>query len=164
MPAYVFFSIRDGKGDISTIEIPFPDATVVTDLPLLVAALGDLIDPLLSGGLAGAGFRVDVDVPGFSAVAGTLADVQEKAEFAWRVGTKWLKRLNLPTFIETFFLPGTKEVDTTDADIAAFVTAMETGIDVAGGGGSGVVQPCDTRGEDLEDLVYAIENWGKRRK
>lgn len=164
MPAYIYFTIRDDKGDKSTIEIPFPDATAVTDLPLLVDAVGQLLDPLISGGLAGAGFRVEATVTGFPSAAGALSDIQEKAEFAFRTVTNFVKRLNIPSFIETFFLPGTREVDTTDADIAAFVTALEDGVDVSGAGGSGIVQPCDIRGDDLDTLEYAIENWGKRRK
>jgi len=164
MPAFIYFTIRDGKDDKSVIEIPFPDATLVTDLPLLVSAFGQLIDPMLNGGLAGAGFRVDVDVPSFSPLAGTLADVQEKAVFAFRTANNFLKRLGLPTFNETLFVPGTKEVDATDTDVAAFITAMEDGVNIAGAGGSGVVQPCDTRGEDIDTLSSAREAWGKARK
>lgn len=163
MAVYIYFNIEDDKGDVSTVEIPFPSATTITDLPLLVQAFGDLIDPLVSGGLRDAGVRMSVSVTGFPTAAGSLSDVQEKGEFVFRTVNGFLKRLNLPTFVETLILPGTKEIDQADTDVAAFITAMEDGIDLAGSGGSGVVQPCDLRDEDLTEIVNALENWGKRR-
>lgn len=163
MTAFVYFNIVDDKGDTSTVEIPFPTATALTDLPLLVTAFGALIDPLVSGGLRDAGVRFSVAVPGFSGVAGSLSDVQEKGEFVLRTAGNFLKRLNLPTFIETLILPTSKQIDVSDTDVAAFVTALEDGINLSGAGGSGVVQPCDYRGDDLATLESALENWGKRR-
>lgn len=161
MPHYVYISIKDEKGDISTVSFPFPDSTSVTDLVLLPAAIWALIDPLVTGGLAEAGFRYVANVAATAASAGS--DVQEKGEFVLRTVNGFLKRLNLPTFIESFFHSGSKEIDQAAGDVAAFITLLEDGIDLTGSGGSGIVQPCDVRGEDLVSLEAAIENWGKRR-
>lgn len=161
MPHYVYISIKDEKGDISTISFPFPDSTPVTDLALLPSAIWNLVNPLVTGGLVEAGFRYVANIAATSASAG--ADVQEKGEFILRTVNGFLKRLNIPTFLESLFNSGSKEINQADGDVAAFITLLEDGIDLAGSGGSGVVQPCDIRGEDLETLEAAIENWGKRR-
>jgi len=160
MPYYIYFSIADEKGDISTVEIPIPDTTALTDLPDVVQAFSDLIEPLVGGGLIQAGVRLLVSVTGWNTLAAAGSDVQEKAEFVLRTVGGFLKRLNLPTFIESFFNAGSKEVDQAAPDVAAFITALEDGVVV----NAHTVQPCDLRGEDLTQLVDALENWGKRRK
>lgn len=163
MPIHIYFTIQDGKGETSTVTIPFPDGTPLTDIPHLVQAFADLLDPLTTGGLLQAGARIIQDATGWIGTPSASADVQEKAEFILRTANGFLKRLNLPTFLESLFTPGSAVVDTADADVAAFVTALEDGVDLTGVGGSGVVQPCDLRGEDLVSLERAIENWGRRR-
>lgn len=164
MAYFINFSIADEKGDISNVEIPVPSATALADLPLMAQALADLIEPLVTGGLVGCFIRIVPAITGWATAATAGSDVQEKAEFALRTVGGFLKRLNLPTFIESFFNANSKEVDQSAVDVAAFITALEDGVDLTGAGGSGIVQPCDAREEDLDALLYAVENWGKRRK
>lgn len=161
MPITLFYTITDGD-DQSTIEIPVPDGTPLAAVTALVPAAAALINPLINGGLLKAGFTVTVDVPTFGPVAALIADVQEKAEFVFRTAGGFVKRLNLPTFIETLFTGGGsgKEVDTTDPDVAAFIDFMTDGITVA----ASLVQPTDVRGDDIETLSAARQNWGKRRR
>lgn len=160
MPIVLFFTMTDGD-DTSRVEIPIPDATPLAAAAALVPAAAALINPLVNGGLLSAGFTVYVDVPTFGPVAALIADVQEKAEFVFRTAGGFIKRLNLPTFIETFFVGGGsgKEVDTTDPDVQAFIDFMTDGI--AAGGSTN--PPVDYRGDDIETLVEARQNWGRRR-
>lgn len=162
MPIVLFFTLQDGDGDKSTIEIPIPDATPLAAATALVPAAAALINPLVNGGLVSAGFTVTVDVPAFGPVAALISDVQEKAEFVFRTAGNFVKRLNLPTFVETFFTGGGsgKEVDTTDPDVAAFVDFITDGVTVA----ATLVQPTDYRGDDIATLEAARQNWGKRRR
>jgi hypothetical protein len=160
MAVSLFFTITDAKGDPSTVDFPFPDATPVAVLAAAVPAVAALLQPLITGGLKTAGFKVEVDVPLFGPVATLASDVQEKAEFAVRTVNGFLKRLNLPTFDEAFFVPNTKEVDRTDPDIQAFVDFLEDGITVS----ATLIQPTDDRGEDLVTVERARENWGRRRR
>jgi len=161
MAVSIFFNIVDAKNKSSTVEIEFPSATSAALLAALVPAVGALINPLVTGGLKSAGFKVEVDLSGTWGI-GTLllSDVQEKAEFAFRGANNFLKRLNLPTFDEDLFLPNSQFVDTADTAVAAFIDMMTDGITVS----STLVQPTDVRGDDLETLVTARENWGKRRR
>lgn len=155
----VYFNIIDNKGNSSRVEIPLPGTVAMADLPGAVQAFGALVDPLITGGLRNAGFTVEVDIPGFSGLAGTLSDVQEKATFALRTAGGYLKRLGLPTFNETLIIPASSAVNTAQADVAAFVDALEGGVTVNGH----VILPCDYRGDDLASLESAYEDWGRRR-
>lgn len=161
MPIYIYYTVADEQGALATIDIEFPVDTPLDDLPLLLQAFSDLIEPLVYGGLQQAGFLVPVDITW--PAASVNSDIQEKAEFTFTTELGNTKTLNLPTILEGYFRTGSKYIDQTDPDIAAFVTAIEDGIDLSGAGGSGTVQPCDQRGEDIVFLDKALENWGKRR-
>lgn len=160
----IFFIVTDAKGDASEIAIQIPIATSFADYPRLVRALGDLINPLITGGLKQAGFRATVDLGafGWGPVALLVSDVQEKGEFVFRTVNGFLKRLNLPTFDEQFFVPNSNLIDLADPLVAAFTDAMVDGVDLTALGGT-TVDPVDTRNEDLVALTRATENWGKRR-
>lgn len=160
MAVSLFFNIVDAKNESSTVEIEFPSATPVAILAAAVPAVAVLINPLVQGGLKSAGFKVEVDVPTWGIGALLVSDVQEKAEFAFRGINGFLKRLNLPTFDEAFFVPQSKNVDLADPDVAAFTDFMTDGITVS----ATLIQPTDVRGDDLTTLEKAVENWGKRRR
>lgn len=169
MPYFIYFNVEDDGGDTSMIEIPFKSTTAITDLPKLVPAFAALLNPLIQGGLKNAGFRVEIGgSPGsWGPLPGALSDVQEKAEFVFKTASSvgnFIKRISLPAIIDSIIGTHTKQVDLTDTDVAAFVTAMEDGVDLTSAGGSGVVQPCDVHEDDLTAIQGAVEAWGKRRK
>jgi len=158
----IYVVVEDAKGDKSTVAIPIPAPTALSDIPEAVQDMTALLVPMVTGGIVGAGMRVEVDVTGVStAVAGAVADVQEKARFVFRGANMFLKSLSIPTFPEALFVAGSNEVDITDTDVAAFVTAMEDGFLLSS---TNTILPCDGRGDDLDDLVEAVEAWGKARR
>lgn len=163
MAIIAYYTVDDDKGDKSTIEIPIPSATTLSDVPLFVSAMGDLIEAIVQGGITAAGARIEVDTSGWTDVASSVADVQEKALFVFRTALNNIKKVHLPTFPDLLFNAGSDSVDLTDTDVAAFVTAMEDGIDLTGAGGTGIVQPSDYRDEDVDHLEKATEAWGKKR-
>lgn len=162
MAINVTFTVRDGKGQESPITIQLPTSVSPGDAIAFAKTAWPLVDALIDGGnVVG---RVSFEVDGLSSanpVGG--ADVQEIGRFVFKTVNNFTKSLGLPTFLETKLTPGTDLIDTTDADVAAFVTMMESGIDTTPNGGSGVISPSDYRGEDLDSLVGAIEAWGKAR-
>lgn len=161
MAASFYFTIVDSDGDASTLEFFFPAATAFAVLSAGITAVSALINPLVTGGLRNAGIRIEVDLTAtFGSIAQLNSDVQEKAEFAMRTVGNILSRLNLPTFDEAFFNPGTAQVDLSDPDVAAFVDFLETGI-TAGGG---TLAPSDYREDPISAVEKATENWGKRRR
>ena len=158
----VYFVVADADGTTSTITIPVPATVNLLNIPEIVADLGAMIVPMLYGDIISAGMRVEVSVSGFaSGIAGTLADVAEKAKFVFRGVNGFLKSLSLPAVSEDI-INTTGDVDLTDPNVAAFVTAMEDGwlLDDA----TTLVQPCDIRGDDLVTLVSAEEAFGRNRR
>lgn len=161
MAFFVFFTIADADGETSTVEIPINDTTATTVLAAFTAAVGALINPLVTGGLRKAGVRLEFDISGtWGPVAQLNSDVQEKATFAMRTAGNFPTRLSLPTFDEAFFVAGTSNVDLTDSDVQAWIDFLEDGITVS----STLVQPTDYREDDIVDVESAYEDWGKRRR
>lgn len=160
MAIFFFFDIKDAKGKSSTVRIPFPDATPAAVFSTGVQAVGALINPLVTGGLASAGVAVEVAIGTWGPTAQLNSDVQEKMEFASRAANGFLKRLNLPTIDEAMFVPGTDTGDVTNADLAAFRDFLEDGITVGGT----LIAPTDIHGSDLVTVETIKENWGKRRR
>jgi hypothetical protein len=155
-----FFNVVDGKNQTSTIEIPFPNTTPASVFIAGVDAVGQLIKPLVTGGLKSAGVKVTVDVPTWGTAAALNSDVQEKMEFGIRAANGFLKRLNIPTIDESMFIAGSTEGDTSEAALLAFNDFLEDGITVS----STLIQPTDVHGSDLEQVEYRTENWGRRRR
>lgn len=169
----VEFSIVDAKTDKSVVTFHLPVSVIVDALPVDItydmveewsATMKDLINPLvIGGGLVRRIVRELADTP---VSVNASSDVQEMARFVWNVassvGAKVTKSLGLPTFDESKFVAGTTQVDTTDADVAAFLTAVQSGIEVATL--TPDLAPVDYRGEDITTLVAATEAWGKARK
>ncbi|HEX2898414.1 MAG TPA: hypothetical protein VHS96_01725, partial [Bacteroidia bacterium] len=150
-------------------EIPIPDGVSFTNAQDFLISMAESIRLLTTGGLykAGVSFEIDLSASnpglgfaGWGPVATLASDVQERAEFVFQTANGFLKRLNLPTIDESIFVPNSSVVDTSDPDVAAFVTAMEDGITV----NATLIQPVDLRGEDITTLVSATENWGKARR
>lgn len=159
----LFFTIADADGDKSRVEFPIEDTFVTLgNVGGIIEDVWDIINPLVNGHLVTAGFSFEADISGFTNVAaGALGDVQEKAEFVFRTVEGFVKRLNIPAFVETLFgsSGGSKDVNLADTGVAAFVTMMTDGLPV---GGDDVLFT-DTHGDALSTLEAARENWGRRR-
>jgi len=174
MPLTAFVRVRDAGGDAAgdkpgtslvTVEIPL--ATTPANAIAFAKGLADVVAPLMVGGIVGAGVTFEVDLSSLSLdeVGTALADVQEKAVFAFRTAANKLKRIGIPTFNENL-LQGAgayANVDLTDTDVQAFVTAMEDGILLTGYGGTGTVAPVDTNDSDLALLETATQAYSSRR-
>ena len=165
--AMAHYTVQDGKGKQSVIQVPIPYATTPTNARAFVRAMGAVIGPLVTGKLISAGVTLEVpigEITGFPSSASTVSDVQEKGFFSFRSAVNSLRRMTIPTILETLFNVGASTINQSHADVAAFITAMEDGVDVSGVGGSGTIQPSDGRGEDLTAIEEAREAWGKYRR
>jgi len=160
MTTNVTFSIEDGKSSQSIVTFPLPAATAIADAIAFAKTVWPILDPLITGGNVVA--RVSQIVSGITS-SNPLgsADIQEKAKFVFQSLAPFTKSISLPTFLEAKMVAGSDVVDTSDTDVAAFITAMVDGLDTTGQGGSGTISPCDIRDEDLSAFVTAVEAWGK---
>lgn len=171
MALSVFIRVRDaGGGDkpgTSIISVEIPLATTPANAIAFARGLTTFVDPLTEGLIEAAGVTFEVDLAGLGldTVASALADVQERAIFAFRTAAGKLKRIGIPCFLETLFngAGALDTVDTADTDVAAFITAMEDGIDVTAFGGTGIVAPVDTNNSDLATFESANQQFVNRR-
>lgn len=166
MAITLFYTITDGSipAHTSKVEFPLHPSTSFDDAVAAIEAIWDLVNPLTAGRLVSAGFTVEADISAFTnPVALVLSDIQERAHFIFRTVNGFLKRIGIPAVAEGIFGSGgaADTVDTTDPDVAAFVAAMETGVNILP---SGLVTVTDRRGENLEVLESAVEAWGKTRR
>ena len=156
--------IEDGDGDKSIIPIDFSGGFTGDILGLLENAWA-IVNPLVTGRLAGASVTLEADISGFvNAAASALSDVQEKATFVFRSVEGYLKTISIPTVLETIFTGSGagKTVDLTNTDVAAFVTMMTDGVD-DGGGTPVEINPTTSHGEDIAAVVRGHQSWGKNR-
>lgn len=174
MALTAFVRVRDaggtGAGDkpgTSIISVEIPLATTPANAIAFARGLADVVAPLMVGGIIGAGVTLEADLSSLSLdeVGTALADIQERAVFAFRTAAGKLKRIGIPTFNENLFTGAGaySSVDLTDVDVQAFVTAMEDGITLTGYGGTGVVAPVDTNDSDLAILETANQDFSSRR-
>ena len=164
MPYTVLYSVRDGKGAISTTELNLPDSITLDNARIFAAEMGKLIDNLITGAIVRIGLVVSVDLPsGIAASPDETSDVEEGARFQWRSQNGFYSGMRLPTFDETYIVAGSRDVDRAASPVAAFILAMLDGINLAGAGGSGKPNPCDKRGDDLWALEFAREQFMSSR-
>jgi hypothetical protein len=168
MASTIFFTIGDADGDESVISIPvqFVDTLDGAALAFAIEYGWDIINPLINGTLLRAGITIEIDIAGFTnAAANVLSDVQEKAEFVFRAVGGFIKRISLPTFVETFFTGAGagKEVDVTQSEVTAFNTLMTGGFHEAIVS-TDPLTPITDHAEDVVSFVAGHQSWGRNRK
>lgn len=162
----IIYSIKDEKGKLSSTEVNLPTSTAFADVVRFAGAMAQAIEPLVSGSIERVGVAYIValsTITGLKATPAANSDVEEGARFGFKTVNNFVTAMRIPTFREDFVQAGTREVDTTDPDVAAFVTAMRTGIDLTPLGGAGVVAPVDKRNEDITTLDSAKEQFVSSR-
>lgn len=168
MATTIFYTVSDADGEASVVSIPvaFLDTLDGAALAFAVEYGWDIINPLLNGTLINAGITVEIDIADFTnAAAATISDVQEKAEFVYRAVGGFIKRISLPTFIETFFTGSGsgKEVDVTQSAVTAFNTLIIDGFEEALVS-TEPLTPTTDHGEDILTFVKGHQAWGKNRR
>lgn len=158
MSIRTFYTVKDGKGDASTITIDIPDNTATANIVLFTQQMASLLDDLIAGGITEIGFSLPV--PWVAQVPDAASDLQEAAQFIFRTAGGFIKRMRIPSIWENKFSAGTRLVNQAETNVAAFIAAMEDGIEVVAGT---TVSPENAHGEDVELLESAVEAWGRAR-
>ena len=161
----ILFTIRDGKGEQSTMQVNVPSSTSAADAIIFGQQFAGIIDPLVNGAITRVGIVLDVDISGLGLTpnASLQADVEEGAKFQFRTSQNHFTSFRIPTFLDTLIPGGGNAVDQANGQVAALLTAMEDGIDLSGVGGSGVISPSDTRNEDIVATTSAKEAFQSSR-
>ena len=146
----------DDKGKTSFTKVRVPNGFTLSQYGEFGTALAQLLTNISICRVTGGSltFAMDLSGLGLRTVAGITADIAEKAAFLFNTAITGLKaKLRIPTFRETLVPPGSDAVDLADVDVAAFKTAMESGIAVTGG----TIEPTDDRENDITGLTTARE-------
>lgn len=152
----ILYSVRDSKDQVSTFEINIPTSATLAQATGFAQAMATLVNAVTTGVLTRVGIVVGVTLPGGIRVAPlTNSDVEEGAKFQFNTAGGYRTGFRLPTFLETLIASNSRAVDLEDADVAALVDAMESGIVITGT----TISPTDGRSDDVTALVSAKEQF-----
>lgn len=160
----IIYTARDNKGKLATTEVKVPTGYSIAQYVEFVGAMAQLIDAIVDGKITSANFCIGVELSGLGlkALALDASDVEEKGFFQYATAGGYQTRLQIPTFKEGLVVLGSDAIDTLQADVLAFNTAMLVGILVTG---PDTIQPSDEREDDIQSLDFAREHFrasGKR--
>jgi hypothetical protein len=157
---FVVYSILDAKGKTSTMKVNFGPSPNLGMVTAWASAAGPLIANLIKGQIIDIGIGIGVTLPGgLPTSPDPDSDVEEGARFNWHTAIGALTNFRIPTFDEAHIATGTAQVDTTDADVSAFVDKVINGHTVL----LENVQPTDERGSDINALKTAREAFQSSR-
>lgn len=159
----VNYTFTDDSGETATTTVHVPNTFSISQYTEFSRAMANLVDNIVAGVVSSCELTVSLDIStltGNNAQAGS--DVEEIGAFVFRTGEGRDVQVNIPGINESMVASNSDELDQLDTDVAAFITAMLSGIAVAGG----TPQPSDVNEGDLTTLVSAREEFrssGKRR-
>lgn len=156
----VNYTFTDAKGKSSICKIRVPTGFSLNQYSEFAVAMAQLVANLSDGAITDISVGVPVNLSGATIRGAALnfADVAKKALFTARSAIAGLfAKFNIPTFDETNVTSGSDEINAADADIAAYVAVLESGITTGGE----TVQPIDVRGNDLVDVIGMREIFRK---
>jgi hypothetical protein len=152
----ISLTISDANNTLSTVTAYSADDALATVTDLFtdyVTVFWNAVKPLITGLLVGANVGLEMDITGLSNnTYSALSDVEEKAEFVFRVGGGGKPvRMTLPTIKESIFenAGAGANVDRTNSDVVAFLAVMT--FDVVDDG----ISATDSHGSDLTSVVSA---------
>ena len=158
----IVYEFSDNDGDSASCSTHVPNSFTLSQYTEFARALAALKDAVTVGLLRACSLVIGVNVSALiSNGVGVDSDVEEIAAFQFRSAQGFPVKVNVPGVLEMLVASGSDELDQADPDIAAFLTAMQSGIAVTGG----TIIPCDVGESDIVSLDYARENFrasGKR--
>ena len=150
---------------MATTEVKVPTTLTAVQLIEFAQQMAILMDAVTIGQIVNVGVVLAVDISGLglTGAPGSTADVEEKGVFMYNAVGGFRTTVQVPCLADTDVIPGSDEIDLTDADILAFNTAMISGLLLPVG--AITVSPTDSREADITSLDWARERFrasGKR--
>lgn len=151
----------DDKGKTSSTKIRLPTTFSIAQYQEFGEAAAQLLLNASTGSITRASivFNVSLAGLGLKTVASSVSKVARKLwlQFSTAV-TGFLGKTIFPSLVESKVIAGSDDVDQTDTDVAALVSALEDGIVVT----AGTMQFTNGRGHDLVTLTEAKEQFRRR--
>lgn len=164
MAIEIVYTIEDSSGTKGTTSVRVEDDVTVAGLNGFGVGWATALNNLIRGKILSAIAHLICNISGLTLntiTGGSDAEHLGKFQFVTATGTR--VDCNIPTIAEfTVDADVNDEIDVSQVSVAAFLSAMEDGINVAGA----LIQPCDKGEESLTSLVFAREgarNSGARR-
>lgn len=156
LAASVIYTAIDDSGERGTTEIKVPTGFTLSQYGEFGSAMATLLDAFLAGKVETAQicFGVDISTLTSNAVLST-ADVEEIGAFQFATSEGRPVSVNVPCLDELVVAAGSDDIDQGNANVAAFIAAMESGIAVTGG----TISPCDIAEDDVVSTNYARERF-----
>lgn len=155
------FDFIDAKGKTTFTKVRIPTGFALSDYIEAIQGIAQLIANLSTIQMTRASVCFGLSLSGatIKALPSGLSDRNQKGYFQFASLPGFNARMKIPALSETKVVAGSDAIDTSDADVAAFVSAMETGVVVTGG----TIQPCDARVNDISTLDYAREIFRRKK-
>lgn len=161
LAATVRLDFIDAKGKTSFTKVRIPTGFALADYTQFGFGIAQSIANISDCRITNVSFCLGIDLSGatIKAAASVLSDIAQKAIVGFGTAVSGFRTLmKIPAIVESKIVLGSDTVDQTDADWAAFLTAMEDGIVVTGG----TISPCDIRENDVTTTEYAREFFRKK--
>lgn len=164
MAIEIIAEIADATGDKSSTSVRVLSSNTLAQVNGFTVAWVQALDALIAGVIRSVAAFLHVDISGLTGnLVGDSSDVEHIGKFEFRTSSNLRVKVNVPALSEIALGATTSDtLDPAQAQVAAFITAMEDGINAGGA----LIQPCDIGGDDLSQLVFAREafrNSGARR-
>lgn len=154
--AQIIYTVVDDSGDEATTTINTPQGFSLAQWGEFAVSMATLLDAFLAGRVNSADLCLGVDISGLTSNS-TLSTGDREEIGAFQFGTLqgFRVNVNIPGIDELVVADGTDDLDQTNADVSAFISAMETGIVTTGG----TLTFCDVAEDDITSTIYARERF-----
>lgn len=163
MPIEIIYTIEDRRGRTATTSVKLASVESKVRTGLFAVAWADVIDNIIGGVIRSAFAVLNVPLTGILLNTSDVgSDVEEIAAATFRANAGTLVQVNIPAILETLVVNETGELNTVQADVAAFRAMMEDGIAVTGG----TIIPCDigeSGGLEMQFIRERSRNSGTRK-
>lgn len=164
MTTEIVFTVRDASGDEATTGVKVSGTPTIVQLNAFSSAWATALNNIIAGKVMGAIARQTVSLVSLAGnILSNNADVEHTGKFVFLTGNGNRVLCNLPALSEVAIgATASDELNQAQTDVAAFIAAMEDGVNVTGA----LIEPCDEGEDDIVSTVFAREafrNSGAKR-
>lgn len=149
------FEVEDATGDKSSTSVNLVSTSTVALITGFAVGFATALNNLIAGVIRSAAAVVGVDISALTGnLVGANSDVEHIGKFEFLSEDGFRMKVNVPALSEVTLGATTSDsLNQAQADIAAFIAAMEDGINVTGA----LIVPCDVGESDITNVVFARE-------
>lgn len=163
--ARVVYTVRDRKGKDATTEVRLPQVLGLAGLTQWAQLFAVILNDFTTGRIRKSQICLEIALSNFTSnLLNDNSDVEEVGAFEFVTQGGNRTKLNVPGMLSSTTVGNSDDLDQTDVQVAAIITAMVDGITTPTN--STLIQPTDIAEDNITDVLFAREvhrNSGKRR-